>query len=166
MFRENSSKKSRMSQVIAGEINAVLDFAEAVKEKRVVGDGFFEELLEQKHFGTVDDGVDAVLESFHRHERLKRIAQQNYGRVTALAGRHGLQGLKREIFINGIRAKKFLDDDDLIMKLAETHAEIGVRGGGVNLVAEFLQGGFRGFEPFRCGKCKQRRFVVGSDEFK
>ena len=31
-----------------------------------VGHGLFHQLLEQKHFGTVDDGVDAVLEGFHR----------------------------------------------------------------------------------------------------
>ena len=36
-----------------------------------------------------------------------------------------------------VRAKQFLDDDDLIMHLAEAHEKIAVRGGGVNLVAEF-----------------------------
>ena len=115
---------------------------------------------------TVDDGVDAVFEGFHRRKGLKRVAQQNHRRMAALAAGHGLQRLKREVFVNGVRAEKFLDDDDLIMKLAETHDEIGVRGGGVNLVTEFLQGGFRGFEPFRRGKGKQRRFVVGADEIK
>jgi hypothetical protein len=64
------SVASRSEAVAAGE-DAILDFTEAVEEKVVVGDGFFDELLEQENLGAVDDGVDAVFEGFHRREGLE-----------------------------------------------------------------------------------------------
>ena len=73
---ERSDLRGRLEAITAG-IDAVLDFAEAVQEEVVVGHGLFHQLLEQKHFGTVDDGVDAVAEGFHGGERLERIAEQN-----------------------------------------------------------------------------------------
>src|ERR1035437_248518 len=123
-------------QAIAAGIDAFLDFAKAVQEQVVVGHGLFHQLLEQKHFGTVDDGMNAVLEGFHRRESLKRIAEQNKRGMTALVDGHRLQRLEREIFVNGVRAEKFLDDDNLIMCLAEAHEKIAVGGGGVDLVSE------------------------------
>ena len=71
------------------------------RKKIVVGHGFFHELLEQEHFGAVDDGVDAVLEGFHRREGLERFAEQENGGVPALVHGHGLQRLQREIFVDG-----------------------------------------------------------------
>ena len=62
-----------------------------------------------------------------------------------------------EIFLDVVGGKQFLDDDDLVMHLGEAHEEIAVRGGGVDLVAQFLQGGLGGLQPFRRGKGDQGR---------
>ncbi len=86
--------------------------------------------------------------------------------MAALVHRHVLQRLEREIFLDVVGGKKFLHDDDLIMHLAEAHEKIAVRGGGVDLVAKFLQRGLGDLEPFRRGKGDQRRFVLGADEIK
>lgn len=68
-----------------------MDVAVAVEEKVVLGDGFFDELLEHGDFRAVDDDVDALLESLHRIECLERVAKQNDGGVTALVHGHHLQ---------------------------------------------------------------------------
>ena len=60
--------------------------------------------------------------------------------------------------------KQFLDDDDLIVRLAEADEEIAVRGGGVNFVAEFLERLLGGLQPFRGGKGDQGRLVLGADK--
>lgn len=135
-----------------------------MEKKIVVGDGFFDELFEQEHFRAVDDGVDAVLEGFHRHEGLERFAEQKNGGVAALVDGHFLQRLEREIFLDGVGTETLLDDDDLIMRLAEANEEITVRRGGVNLVAEFVERLLGGFEPFRRGERDQGRLVIGADE--
>src|SRR6266545_724243 len=72
-------------------MDAILGFAEAVQEKRVVRDGFFNQLLEQEQLGTVDDGVHALLKSLHRCEGLERIAKQNDRRMAPLVHGHGLK---------------------------------------------------------------------------
>ena len=151
-------------QAVAAGKDAGLDFAEAVQKQFVVGHGLFHQLLEQKHFGTADDGVDAVPEGFHGREGLERIAEQNDRGMAALVDGHGLQRLEGEIFVNGVCAEQFLDHDHLIMRLAEAHEKIAVRGGGVDLIAQFLQRGLRGLQPFGRGKGDQGRFVLGADE--
>src|SRR5208282_3260947 len=133
-------------------VNTSLDVAEAVDKNVVVGNGFFDELLEQEHLGAVDDGVDALFESFHRHKGLKRVAEQDDGGMAALADGHLLQRLQREVFLNAVRAEQFLDDDDLVTNLSEAHDEIAVGGGGVNLVSQLHEGAFGDFQPFRSGK--------------
>ena len=60
--------------------------------------------------------------------------------------------------------KQFLDDDDLVMDLAEAGLEIAVRGGGVDFVAEFANGNLGGVQPLGRGKGEQGRFVLGADE--
>ena len=109
------------------------------RKKLLSAASLFLELLEQKHFGTADDGVDAVPEGFHGRERLERIAKQDDGGVPPLVDGHGLQCLEREIFAKIVGGKKFFEDDDLILHLAEAHEEITVRGGGVNLVAQVAE---------------------------
>ena len=160
----NFHQKPRRLQAAVTDVNTILDFAEAVEKNVIVGDRFFNELPEQEHLGAVDDGVDALFESFHRHKRLKRVAEQEDGGVAALADGHLLQRLQREVFLNAVCAEPFLENDDLIAHLAEAHEEIAVRGGGVDLVTQFDQGAFRGFQPFRSGKGDQGRFVRGTDE--
>ena len=57
--------------VVVGVDHAVARHADRLhgpEEGVVVGHGFFHELFEQKKFGAVDDGVDAVLEGFHRRD--------------------------------------------------------------------------------------------------
>ncbi len=73
---------------------------------------------------------------------------------------------QREVFLDVVRGKEFLDDDDLIMHLGEAQLEIAVRGGGVDLVAQFLQRGLGDLQPFRRGKGDQGRVVLGADEIK
>ena len=85
---------------------------------------------------------------------------------SALGHGHFLEGLEREVFLRRVGGKKFLDDDHLVMHLAEADEKITVRGGGVNLVAEFVQRGLGGVQPFRRGKGDQRRFVLAADEVK
>ena len=125
----------------------------------VVGDGLFDELLEQEQLGAVDDGMDALLEGLHGREGLERVAEQDDGGVAALVHGHGLQRLQRQVFLDVVGGEQFLDDDDLIVDLAEADQEIAVGGGGVDLVAEFGQGGFGGLQPFRRGKGEQGRLV-------
>src|SRR6185437_4023851 len=50
------------------------------------------------------------------------------------------------------------------MDLAIAGQKITVCRGGVDFVTEFSQGCFGGFQPFRRGKCDQRRFVRGGNE--
>ena len=52
-------------------VDAALLVQEVMEKKGVVCDRFFNQLLEQEQFGTVDDGVDAVLERLHRGEGLE-----------------------------------------------------------------------------------------------
>lgn len=58
-------------RVSLGRKQAGLRFAIAVQEKRIIRNGFFDQLLEQKQFRAVDHGMDAKLESLHRRERLE-----------------------------------------------------------------------------------------------
>src|ERR1035437_2874372 len=63
----------------------VLGFAEAGEEDGGVGNGLFDELLEQEQFGTVDDGMNALLKGLQRRKRLKRVTEKNDCCVAALA---------------------------------------------------------------------------------
>ena len=146
--------------------DAGLDVAEALQEELVIGHGFFHKLFEQKQFGAVDDGMDALLEGFHGGEGLERIANQQDGGMPALAAGHDLQGLEGEILIGRVGAEQFLHQRHLIAHLAEAHQEIAVGGGGVDFIAEFLQGVFGLLQPFRRGKGDQRRLVICTDEIK
>ena len=47
--------------------------------------------------------------------------------------------LQREVFADVIGGEKLLDDHQLVVDLAETNEEIGVCGGGVDLVTKFLE---------------------------
>jgi len=141
-----------------------LDFAVALEKQGVFGDGLFDQLLEHEHFRAVDDGVDAVLEGFHRGKGLKGVAQQDNGGVAAQGHRHGLQRLQGGVFLEVVRAKQFLDDHDLITDLAEAHQEIAVRGGGVDLVTQSLQRDLDRVEPVGRGKSDQRGLVARCDK--
>ena len=70
---------------------------------------------------------------------------------------HGLERLEREVFLGRVGAEEFLDEHDLIMHLAEAHQEIAVRGGGVDLVAQFLQGGLGCLPAIRAWKRRSGR---------
>ena len=65
-----------------------------------------------------------------------------------------------------VRREQFLQHHHLVADLAEADQEIAVRRGGVDLVAEFDQGGSRRLEPFRRGEGQQGRLVRGADEIK
>src|SRR5437899_690967 len=52
-------------------IKPALGLAEAVKKERIIRDGFFDEPLDQKHFGAVDHRVHTLLKSLHRGEGLE-----------------------------------------------------------------------------------------------
>ena len=52
-------------------ISPVLSLTEAVEEERVISDSFFDELFDEEQLGTVDDGMDALLEGLHGGESLK-----------------------------------------------------------------------------------------------
>ncbi len=143
-----------------------MNFAEVVEKKRVVGDGFFDELLDDDDFRAVDDRVDAVLICLHRRKCLEGTSQQNDCGMTPLSHRHFFQGIERGILLDFGRIKKVFDDDDLIADLAEARGEIVVRGDGVNFIAKFLQGVFGRFSPSRIGTNDQRRLVGGVDEIK
>jgi hypothetical protein len=54
---------------------ASLRFAVAMHEQRIVGNRFFDELLEEEQFRAVDDCVDAELERLHGRESLERVAE-------------------------------------------------------------------------------------------
>src|SRR5438876_5376921 len=62
----------------ASGISPGLGLAIAGQEKVIIGDGFFDELLQQKQFRTVDHRVNALLEGLHRREGLKRVTEQNH----------------------------------------------------------------------------------------
>jgi hypothetical protein len=51
--------------------NAGLDLVITVQEHSVVCDGLFDELLDQKQFGGVDDGVDTLPKRLHWRECLE-----------------------------------------------------------------------------------------------
>ena len=74
-----------------GRKHPALRLTETMKEQRSIGDGFLDELLEQKQLGTIDDGINALLESLQWGERLKRISEENDRCVAALAHGHVLQ---------------------------------------------------------------------------
>jgi hypothetical protein len=81
-----------------------------------------------------------------------------------VAWRRWLMGMfcsafKVRVFLNVVRGEQFLDDDDLIMDLAEAHQKIAVRGGGVDFVAQPLQGDLGGLKPFGRGKGDQGGLV-------
>lgn len=149
-----------------GGVEPGLHVLEAVQEHLVVCDSFFEELFDQEQFGTVDDGVNALLNRLHRCERLKRFANENERRMPTLAHGHALNRLEREILLKIVGGKPFFNHHDLITHLAESHEEVAVGGGGVNFVTEFLKRLFDFFQPFRRGKRNQSRFVRRTEKFK
>jgi hypothetical protein len=67
--RWTENKPAGLLMVIG--VDATLLVQKVVEEKRVVCDRFFNQLLEQEHFGTVDDGMNAVLERLHGGEGLE-----------------------------------------------------------------------------------------------
>src|SRR5438445_7295233 len=76
-------------------VKAGLGFAIAVEKEEVIGNGLFDKLLDQKHFGAVDDRMHALLKGLHGREGLERIADQNDSSVSALTHRHLLDCLER-----------------------------------------------------------------------
>src|ERR1051325_3477425 len=122
-----------------GGMDAILGFAEAAEEERIVSNGFLDQLFEQEQLGTVDDRMHALLEGLHRCEGLKGFAKQDDRRVASLVHGHGLERLQGEVFVERVGGEQFLDDDDRVTNLAEAHEEVTVRCGRMDLVAEFGQ---------------------------
>ncbi|MPN55666.1 hypothetical protein SDC9_203350 [bioreactor metagenome] len=56
-------------------IDARLRIEIAMQKQRIVGNGLFDQLLDQKELRCVDDGVDTLLKCLNRCESLKRITQ-------------------------------------------------------------------------------------------
>ena len=108
--------------------------------------------------------MNALLEGLQRREGLERIAKENDGGVAALAHGHALQRLQGQVFARVVGHKQFLEDDDLVVELAEADQEITVRRRGVDFVAEFSQSRPGGFEPFRGREGQQRGLVGRADE--
>src|SRR5438876_9687980 len=133
----------------AAGISPGLGFAVAGQEEIVVGNRFFDELLQQEQFGAVNDRMDALLEGLHRSEGLKGIAEQDHRRVAALGHRHGLQGLQSEVLADSVSGKQFFEDYYLIANLAEANEEVPMGRRRMDFVAQFGEGGFGGVEPFR-----------------
>src|ERR1035438_812900 len=88
--------RRKLSAAGAAVEDAGLDFTIALEKEFVVRNGLFHELLEQEHFGAVDDGVDAVLKRFHRGEGLKGVADEQDSGVPTLVHGHGLECLDRK----------------------------------------------------------------------
>src|ERR1700743_3103633 len=65
-----------------------LRFAIAMEKRVVVGNRFFNELLQQENFGRADDGVDALLKRLHRREGLERRPEQHHASMPALVHGH------------------------------------------------------------------------------
>jgi hypothetical protein len=61
--------------VTAGGVNAILNFPEAVQEKRIIVHSLFDKLFKQEHFGAVNDRMNAMLESLHGRKSLKGTSQ-------------------------------------------------------------------------------------------
>src|ERR1019366_1632468 len=80
-------------------IGLVLGLAETMQEQRIIGDGFLNQLLEQKELGTVDDRMNALLEGLEGCKGLEGISQEDNGRLSALVHRHSLQRLQRQVFL-------------------------------------------------------------------
>jgi len=55
--------------------HARLRLAESAQEEGVVRNRFFQELMEQRQLGHVDDRMHALLERLQRMERLQRLSQ-------------------------------------------------------------------------------------------
>lgn len=123
-------------------------FAIAMHKQRIIGNRFFDKLLEEEQFRAVDDRVDAELERLHWCERLKRVAKQQYRGVSPLGHRHFLKRLEGQILRNTVGCETLLHHHDLISNLAEANKEITVRGGCMDFVAQFGQCRSRGVEPF------------------
>ena len=143
---------------------AGLGLAEAVQEKRVVGNGLFDELLKEEQLGTVDDCVHALLKRLHWREGLKGIAEEDERGVAALGHLHVLNGMQREILGNIVGRKKLLDDDHLVLHLAEADDKIAVSSRRVDFVSQLVEGRAGGVEPFRSLESQERGLVRGTDE--
>jgi hypothetical protein len=147
-------------------VKARLHIIIAVQEHPIIGDRFFEELIDEKEFRTVNDRMDAVLERLHGREGLEGFADENEGGVATLAHGHPLQRLERQVFIKSVRGEAFLDDHNVISYLTKAHEKVAVCGGGVNLVAELLERFLDLFQPFRRRESEQCGFIRSADEFK
>lgn len=123
-------------------------FAIAMHKQRIIGNRFFDKLLEEEQFRAVDDRVDAELERLHWRESLERIPEQQYRGVTPLAHWHFLKRLQSQILRNTVGRETLLHNHDLISNLAEANEKITVRGGCMDFVAQFGQRRPRGVEPF------------------
>ena len=58
-------------RILRVSVGAGLRFAEAAEEKRIVRDGFFDELFDEEQLRRVDDHVYALLEGLHGSESLE-----------------------------------------------------------------------------------------------
>src|SRR5581483_5661685 len=164
-FWENqpcAQRKDRASTIFGVERR--LRFTITVQEEVGIGHRLLDQLPEQKDFGRIDDGVDALLESLHRRKSLEGGAKQDDGGVPAACHRHCLQSLKRGVFFDRVRREKFLHDYNLVAKLAEADKKVAVCCRRMDLVTQFLQSALGCLQPFRSGKSQQRRLVCGADK--
>ena len=134
---------------VGGGVSACLGLAEAVEEESIIGDSFFDELLEEEQLGAINYRMDALLEGLHGGESLIGVAEEDGGRMAALAHRHMLQGLQRQVFTDFVSGEQFLDNDDLITNLAETDQKIAMGGGCMDFVAQLGERSFGGI-AFTC----------------
>src|ERR1035438_8580601 len=93
-------------------IGLVLGLAETMQEQRIIGDGFLNQLLEQKQLRTVDDRINALLERLEGCKGLKGVSQKDDGRLAALVHRHSLQRLQGQVFPWVVGRKWFFEDND------------------------------------------------------
>ncbi len=132
----------------------------------VVGDGFLDELNEQEHFGGIDDGVDPLLERLQRIKRGQGKTEQNKYGMAAVVHRHSLDGQQALVFGGRGGGEGFLQDDDVIGDLAELVKKLAVIDGGMDFVAELIQGGLGRVHQLRSAQAEQRGFVGGREKIK
>src|SRR5436190_24386274 len=101
--------------------------------------------------------MDALLKGLQRRESLKGAAKQKNRCVPALVHGHLLQRLQRKVFLDAVRREQLLENYHLVTDLAETDQEVAVGRRGMDFEAQFIEGGFRGVEPFRGRECQQSR---------
>ena len=135
-----------------------------MEKEIVVGNGFFKQLLTQKHFVGIEHHVDPILEGLKWIESGERCAHQDNHRMPSQWHHELLHRLEAFVGLQGAARETVFDDHHLVGDLIVAVEELAVVLSGVNLVAELRQRPLHWVLNGIRGDPQQGRTITGGNE--